>query len=257
MPSCGPENDNVVARLHDHRFPARHRLAVEPRAQVRAGQGDRRRRDESEARADQRHLQAGRLVAVADQPVRRAEREEVQRARGGHAVPLVAEPPEILDGGQHAAVDHLDRLHDVIPRTVNDQLPARMACSIAAYSSGGDRDEADVVAGLDDDRRHARGIEQRDGRATDQLPAAGTLDRVDAGLLLGDADRAGRDCRPRRLQPGRRDAFRHPAEVGEARTEAHHVDEVVSSRSEWRSTSSSARWLCSATNARSGPNAPP
>ncbi len=137
MPSCGPENDNVSpgsTTTDSHRGTG---LAVEHGAQVRAGQGDRGRRDEAEPRADQRHLQAGRLLAVPDQPVRRAEREEIQRARRRHAVALVAEPPEILDGGEHAAVEHLDRLHDVIPRTVNDQLPARMACSIAAYSSGG------------------------------------------------------------------------------------------------------------------------
>ncbi len=121
------------------------------------------------------------------------------------------------------------------PSTTSMVFTARLAGATACRSVervlvGRDGDEPNVVAGVDDDGRMTRGVEQRDGRAADQAPPARAFDRVDARLHLGDAHRAGGDGRPGRFEARRGNPLRQAAEIRESGTEPHHVDQVVGAR---------------------------
>jgi hypothetical protein len=86
--------------------------------------------------------------------------------------------------------------------------------------------KANRVSGLQQRRLRAPHIERLEGRAADDVPAAGGHIRVDAGLAAGDRHRSGGHggARFRAARGGNaRIDLRH---VGEPRDEADHVDAV-------------------------------
>ena len=87
-----------------------------------------------------------------------------------------------------------------------------------------DRDPAHLVTGVQPGRVVAGGVEQRQRRAPEQVPAAGAAPGVDRTHAAGHRDRAlghhrARRCTARPLQRGRQ-----PAHVGKAGLETEHVD---------------------------------
>jgi hypothetical protein len=75
----------------------------------RTGEADHRGAAEPEGRSSQCDLEAGGVVVVAHEPIADAERAVVHRSRRGHSDVPVPEPAGmVLDGGERAAVDHLD-----------------------------------------------------------------------------------------------------------------------------------------------------
>lgn len=73
-----------------------------------AGACDRRRAGEPNAEAAERDLERGRVVRVADQPVRQPERPTVEPARAGDTERGIARAAQILDGRQRARGEDLD-----------------------------------------------------------------------------------------------------------------------------------------------------
>src|SRR6185436_8253207 len=84
------------------------------------------------------------------------------------------------------------------------------------------RHEPHLVARVQQKRVGARQVERAQRRPSDQLPAAGRLARINARLLLRDADRTARDAPPRRLETRRRDPRVDGAQVREAGSEPEH-----------------------------------
>ena len=87
-----------------------------------------------------------------------------------------------------------------------------------------DRDEAHAIARHQQARRIAVRIEQRQRRATDQLPAARELGRIDAGLRAADRDRACRHARARRRAARHVQRRIEAEEIRKSRREAEHRD---------------------------------
>ncbi len=87
-----------------------------------------------------------------------------------------------------------------------------------------DRLELQPVAGPQQTRRVAAGVEQRQRRAADEVPAAGRLEGVDGRLVTGDRHRPRGDPRPRRLAPRHRQPRIESADIRKPGRETEHVD---------------------------------
>ncbi len=86
--------------------------------------------------------------------------------------------------------------------------------------------EPHLVAGRQHRRRITAQVPQGHGRAPDQVPAAGALQRVDGRQRGGDGDGAWRHLGARVLPARQRQLRRQVAHVGVARQEPHHVDVI-------------------------------
>ncbi len=147
----------------------------------------------------------GGAVGIADQPVRQRERQHVERAAGADAELAMAVTARGL-----------------APR------PAGRASGPAIMSSHALDDEAHAVARPQQGGRFGRRVEKRQRRAADQLPAARRHQRIDAGLLAADADRAAPATAVRGFGAARRGEFgAQAAHEGEAREKAEQVDHVL------------------------------
>ena len=89
-----------------------------------------------------------------------------------------------------------------------------------------DGHEPHRVSGHHRGRRILGGIEQRNGRPADQAPAPGRLRRVGPGLAPADPHRPAGCLGPRRRKSRRVELLRQPAQVGEPRREADHVNVI-------------------------------
>ncbi len=213
----------VLRDLQHERLPGRdrqapprmHAPAVEHGAEAGAGDRDARGAREAEAGGADRDLDGRRRGAVADQPVADLERQRVERAAQRHAQVTKAAPAGVLHRRQRPGAQHLD--------AGGSGALAHDACT----SRNG---EAYAVARLQQGGRRLRGIEQGQGGAADQLPAAGRGGRVDAGLRAADADRAGRHLQARRGAARRVQGRLEPAEIGEAGLETDEEHDVAAGR---------------------------
>src|SRR4029434_667336 len=122
-----------VARLHRQALPRRRRRPVEPDRHVGAGDRDEPLVVERKTRTQQRALEPGRVVVVADQAIGEDEGLAVYRSRRGNADPEVTEPPQVLDGGEWPAVLDEQVGHARSIRGVN--RPASTSAAIASHSA--------------------------------------------------------------------------------------------------------------------------
>ena len=70
------------------------------------------------------------------------------------------------------------------------------------------------------------GVVQPERGTANQAPPARRGQGVHACLFPGNSHRARRNLEPGGLQPGGGDAAVHPAQLGEARGEAQHIDAI-------------------------------
>ena len=102
---CARAEFQQRARRHRHRLPARHRRAIQTRAEIRAGERDRGVAGEAQRGPHDGDLQARRALGIPHQPIGGAERQVVHRTGRRHADMPVAEPSRIvLHRGLHAAI---------------------------------------------------------------------------------------------------------------------------------------------------------
>ena len=196
-------------------------LTVEARRQVGARQGHDRRGQEAQRRADERHLEAGGGLGVADQQVADAERDRVGRATRRHAQVGEAGSSEVLHCGEQPRTQHLDHRSTRMP-----WQRGRVGRDLVRPV---DRHETHVVSKLQPGRGLAVGVEEAQRGAADQAPPSGGGLGVDAGLGAADRHRAGRYPWARRGEARRCELRRQAAEVREARREPQEVHEVVGS----------------------------
>ena len=105
--ASGAEPDDV-ARLHRDRAPPGRALTVHGHRHVGAGDRDGAGAGDLEARADQRALEGGRRVGIADEAIGEHERESVHGTRRRDAVAHLAGAAEVLHGGLRARVEDPD-----------------------------------------------------------------------------------------------------------------------------------------------------
>ena len=114
--------------------------------------------------------------------------------------------------------------------------PPRIEPGLAPQRAGGrvalqrvearavDRQPVHLVAGMQPGRVGSRGVEQRQRRAPEQMPAAGAAPGVDRAHAAGHRDRPLGHHRARRRAARPLQRGRQPAHVGKAGLEAEHVD---------------------------------
>ena len=90
-----------------HRFPCRHRIAVQYRFQVCSHNRYRCAFHKSDSRPDCRDLESGQVVPVPDQDIGYPQRNAVQRPAHGNSVSLVAGTSQVLHRRQQARRDYL------------------------------------------------------------------------------------------------------------------------------------------------------
>ena len=97
------------SRGHRHRLPARHRYAIQARAEIRAGDRDGGVARDTQRGAHHRNLQSRRTLVISHQSIGGAERQIVHRTGRRHADMPVTQPSRIvLHGGLHAGLDDVD-----------------------------------------------------------------------------------------------------------------------------------------------------
>ena len=186
-------------------------------AEIGAGERDDGVGLELESAAHQRHFERRGVLRIAHQEVARAQRQGIGGAGRGDAEVRVAEAAEVLDGGLEAGGEDADI------RAANVRERGRSRGS----AEGTFRDEADAVAHAQQRRRRSLGIEQAERRASDDAPAAGRGQRVDAGLAAADGHAAGGHLFPRRGKARRGKLGWKTAQVRKAGGEAHEIDQVI------------------------------
>src|SRR5579859_1496959 len=105
------------------------------------------------------------------------------------------------------------------------ETPARRPGARSSTGLAGS-EELDAIAGAEQARGIGVGQEELYGRATDEMPAAGHGQWIDAGLAPRDRDRAGGDVRARNVPARQLELLREWPEVGPSRHEADEEDAI-------------------------------
>lgn len=123
-----------LAGPHGHAPVGRQRDAIEPGAEIAAGQRDAGVGLEAQFAAAHGQLDAGGAGRVAHQPVGQGQRQRIERAAGTDAELALAMAAQVLDRGQQARLDDDD--HDSMRSTTNrTRSPGRSRVGAAACGS--------------------------------------------------------------------------------------------------------------------------
>ena len=178
-----------------------------------------------EGRAERADLDAGGEQRIADEAIRRRQRQPIHRAARRQAIALGAMTPAILhrtDGAN--ACDH-EPGHEAINSATISPASAARSCSAKVLASIGE--EGDAIAGFQEKDRLAVQLIGPHRSSPEQMPAARAGEALHAGLHATDRDRAGRRQQARILPPRHVQEWLQPAEIGPARRKADHGDPVV------------------------------
>ena len=195
------------------RPPKRDRCAIDCRRKIAAANRHQRIAVEPQRGALQCCFKHGSAIGVADENIGHAGRESVHRAADADAVLLITAAAEVLNRGEQAGADHVD---------------GHRRSAKSAWNSLGVIGRKRTISPARKRGRVFRGSKQCQRRAADQLPTAGSFQRVYAGLFAGDADRSGRHFQSRRIAAGRGDPRRHASEIRKTWSETKHVHQIFS-----------------------------
>ena len=175
----------------------------------------------SEGRPRHRALERRGARRVADRAVGHGVGARVHRSRSAHPDPAVPRAAGVLHRRQQAGLEHLDDRRGRGRRDRRRGLGRRQLRH---------RDEAHAVAGGEEGRLRAEGVEEAPRGPPDEPPAAGRGDGVDAGLPPRDGHRSRRDADAWRGVARGLEGLRQEPEVGEPGREAEHEDGVRPAR---------------------------
>ncbi len=232
-PGAGPARPDGEAapRPQRQRAGRRQRRAVEADPERPAGERD------PERSALRRHLDAAErdlerrgAEGVAERPVGGGVGQRVHRPGGGDAVAQVAVPAAVLE--RHAGAGREDaecRGHAALA-ALGDELSGGGAALEIGEGRGVDRREAQGVA--DSDRERVGPVRRVEPlrRAADDVPAGRHREGADRRQPAADQEGVRRVRRARRGAAGHGQLPGQPAQIGEARGEAVHVDPVLGPR---------------------------
>ena len=90
-----------------------HGFVVQKRLEVTSGDGDHDVRENPGPESHKCHLQARLLFRIVDEDVRHPEGEGVRGPASCNTIPSVAEPPNVLDGGERSGRADFKRLYGI------------------------------------------------------------------------------------------------------------------------------------------------
>ena len=186
---------------------------LEHRAEIGPGHGEAQRREEGEGRPRERALERRGARRVADRAVGHGVSARVHRSRSAQPDTAVTGAAGVLHRRQQSGLEHLD---DRRGRTSGDRRRGLGRRKLRH------RDEAHAVAGGEEGRLRAEGVEEAQRRPPDDLPSAGGGDGIDAGLPPRDGHRSRRDANAWRGVARGLEGFGQEPEVGEPGREAEH-----------------------------------
>ena len=161
-------------------------------------------------------------VVVPDQGVGEPEAGTVRGTAARHAQVPEPKPAPVLDGGQRARLQHLDRPQAELRPLAN--------CSVAGGAGAGQRrhcPEPHPHSGGEQRRVVPFQVPHRCRRPAEQSPSAGGARGVNGRQAARDRDGSGGHRQPRAVQPGHFGEGRvEPGEVAEAGGEAEPADLV-------------------------------